>query len=151
MSDIITVRVEHHFKTATAEQVFDAWTDPAKIRAWNEIALKDFGMPADITTIEVDVREGGAFLFADIRDGEETRCWGTYMTVERPRVLEFTWFATAEEEREAHSIVRIEITPKESGCSAALTHEMDAIYAEYEEQTQRGWSTTLAAIDNLTR
>lgn len=149
MADIITVRVEHRFATALPEQVYDAWIVPEKLRAWNEVALADFGLAAEITAIETDPRVGGAFLFADRRDGEDTRCWGTYLSVERPRVLEFTWFATEEEEREAHSVVRIEISPQDAGCAVVLTHEMDAIYAEYAEQTERGWRTMLKTIDRL--
>lgn len=144
MSQTVTARVDYRFKTATAEDVFDAWVIQEDVRAWAAMSF-----PGEIKTIEIDAREGGRFLFSDIRDGAEARHWGTYQVFDRPRVLQFTWFVSEEEEREATSIVRIEITPERVGCSVVLTHEMDAEFAEYIGPTQKAWSKMLSVIEQV--
>ena len=147
MSDVVEVMVEHQFQHATADEVFDAWLNPQDLRSWMSHALTAFGLSAEIVRIEVDPRPGGAFMFSDRRDGEEVQHWGTYLTLERPSVLQFTWFTSEESEREGSSIVRIEFVPQAAGCSARLTHKMPATYTEYTEQAERGWKTLLASIE----
>lgn len=144
MSSVVAARAEYRFKSATAEEVFDAWVTAEDVRAWGGLSF-----PGDIKTIEIDPREGGGFLFSDVRDGEEARHWGTYQVFDRPRVLQFTWFVSEEEEREATSIVRIEIKPEGVGCSVVLTHEMDAEFVEYLEPTKNAWFKMLSIIDQM--
>lgn len=147
MSKLVEAKVEHRFRHAGAEEVYDAWLDENDLRSWMREALTTFGLAADIRRIETDAREGGCFVFSDMRDGDEARHWGTYRRLERPRLIEFTWFTSEEEEREDLSVVRIEITPQPVGCTAVLTHSMDAAYEDYLEQTARGWKTMLDAIE----
>jgi len=68
----IDARVSHRFK-ATAEQVYDAWLDPERVRLWMAAALKSFGLAGDIQHIEIDARAGGKFRFSDMRDGTVAR------------------------------------------------------------------------------
>lgn len=147
MSKTVEARVQHRFKSATAEDVFDAWLNEDDVRAWMGAALKTHGQAGDIRRIEIDPRPGGSFFFSDMRDGEEAEHWGTYRALERPRLIEFTWFTSKKDEKESTSLVRVEITPETEGCSVVLTHEMDAAYADYREQTQKGWNTMLASIE----
>ena len=147
MTELIEARAKHRFHRLTAQQVYDAWLNEDDLRAWMDNALSTFGLSADIREIKVDARVGGSFLFTDMRDGEEARHWGTYRVLDRPSFIEFTWLTSEEEEREAISIVRIEITPEKTGCSAVLTHRMNGEWAEYIEQTERGWAMMLTAIE----
>lgn len=147
MSELVEAKVEYRFQHATAEEVYDAWLDEEDVRSWMREALATFGLAADIRRIEIDAREGGRYFFTDMRDGEEARHWGTYRKLERPRLIEFTWFTSEEEERQGSSVVRIEIAPHVTGCSVVLTHAMDAAYTEYLGQTAHGWETMLKAID----
>lgn len=147
MNKTVEVKIQHRFKTATTEGVFDAWLDEDDVRAWLGSALRTHGLAGDIRRIEIDPRPGGRFFFSDMRDGKEAEHWGTFQALERPTLIEFTWFTSKKDEEEATSLVRIEITPETEGCVVMLTHRMDAAYAEYSEQTQKGWSTMLAAIE----
>lgn len=149
MSDLIEAKAEHLFQNTSAEKVYDAWLDEDQLRAWSIEAMNIFGLVADLREIRVDARVGGSFLFTDMRDGEEARHWGTYSVLDRPNIIEFTWFTSEEEEQNSTSIVRIEITPEEEGCSVVLTHTMDAEWADYIEQTERGWTTMLQAIEAI--
>ncbi len=54
-------------------------------------ASQSMGLSGDIGQIEIDPRVGDAFLFTDIRDGTEARHWGTYLELERPHKVVFTW------------------------------------------------------------
>jgi uncharacterized protein YndB with AHSA1/START domain len=147
MSEVIEVTAEHPFPHATAEAVFDAWLNPQDVRRWMSHALATFGLSGEIVRIEVDPRPGGAFLFSDMRDGEETQHWGTYLNLERPSVIQCTWFTKELSEREGSSVVRIEIATLKGGCSARLTHRMPATFAKYTERAERGWKTILTSIE----
>lgn len=142
------VTVTRHFDFS-AERVFDAWLDPLKIRAWSEMALNESGLTADIRRVEVDARVGGRFTFSDMRPEGEAIHWGTYLVIDRPRKLVFTWFTSDEEERENNSTVTITLQPDGPGCLVTLVHEMNPKWAEYARQTEKGWSTMLAQIGKL--
>ena len=147
MSTRVQAVVTHRFQ-APAERVFDAWLDPVLIREGLRSALFDMGLPGTITTVKVDPRVGGTFEFADQRPGVEARHWGTYLALERPRKVQFTW-VTDPSEDEQSSIVTVSITRDGSGCRVELVHDMSAEWREYVERTQVGWSRMLAAIGEL--
>lgn len=149
MSEVVEVSVEHLFRHATADEVFDAWLNPQDVRRWMSHALAKFGLSGEIVRIETDPRPGGAFVFSDMRDGEEMRHWGTYLTLERPSVIQCTWFTKELSEREGSSIVRIEIAPRAGGCSARLTHRMPSTFAVYTKRAEQGWKTLLASTEAI--
>ena len=148
-SQMVEVLAEHQFQHATADEVYDAWLNPQDVRRWMSHALTKFGLSGDVVRIEIDPRPGGAFLFSDMRDGEEMRHWGTYLTLERPSVIQCTWFTKELSEREGSSIVRIEIAPRAGGCSATLTHRMPSTFAVYKERAEQGWKTLLASTEAI--
>lgn len=70
---------------ASAERVFDAWTQPDQIRQWYGFQ----GM--QMSVCEVDLREGGRWRWVHTSaDGDEVAFSGTYRTVERPHTLAFS-------------------------------------------------------------
>lgn len=146
--DYVQAEVEYHYGSMSPEQIYDAWIDEKLLRIWMTKALHDHGMTADIRKLETDPRVGGQFHFADMRAEGLAENWGTYRVLDRPEVLEFTWFAEDEDgSDENRSLVRIEIKPDGGGSRIVLTHQMDAAYAEYLEPTKKGWSTMLAAME----
>lgn len=145
MPEFIEARTQHVFQ-ASAERVFDAWLDPAKVRAWMQRAAP--GMRGfDVRRVEIDARVGGRFTFSDMREQGEAVHWGYYREIERPRKLVFTWFTSAEEEREDMSVVTLTLEPLAHGCRATLVHRMNARWAEWVQKTEKGWSTMLGKID----
>src|SRR6185295_4998121 len=86
--------------SASPERVYDAWLDPAKLRAWMSAALKEMGLSGEIRRIEVDARVGGKFFFSDMRDAGEAKHWGSYRVLDRPRRIEFTWIVDAGQEND---------------------------------------------------
>jgi uncharacterized protein YndB with AHSA1/START domain len=142
---LATAKVTHRF-SASPERVYDAWLDPAKLRAWMSAALKGFGLSGDMQRVEIDARVGGKFFFSDMREAGEAKHWGTYRVLDRPRTSEFTWIVDASQEDEP-SIVTITIEPDGTGSFVTIVHAK--IFASYVERVEGGWANMLRNIDVL--
>lgn len=130
---------------APPERVFEALTNPAELAQW-------WGAEGLYRTEkwEVDLRPGGKWKsyiaapeggeMSDPRTPEPQTVGGEYITVDPPRVLEFTWspswdgFAT--------STVRCEIEPTVSGSRLTLVHSGFAT-AEMTTGHGQGWVRVL--------
>jgi len=85
--DTGTVRLERTYD-ATAEVVFDAWTNPEVLRRWWK------ANPGwNDAEAEIDLRVGGAYRLAmhDPEAGEDYVVYGTYREVSRPDRLVYSW------------------------------------------------------------
>ncbi len=142
----IEAKASHRFQ-ATAEQVYDAWLNCDQARLWMAAALKSFGLAGDIRRVEIDARVGGKFFFSDMRDGTEARHWGSYLELDRPRKIVFTWIVAESEEADP-SKVTLTIHSESKGCVATIVHEMDKKWADYVSQTENGWNGMLQQVDN---
>ena len=125
------------------ERVFDAWLEPDIVRRWMQASLTAFGLKGEMERVEIDARVGGRFTFSDGREGGGAVHWGTYLEIDRPRKLAFTWFTSAEEEAKNQSVVTMTLQPDGPGCTVTIQHRMSAEWAEYLGQTERGWGTML--------
>jgi uncharacterized protein YndB with AHSA1/START domain len=133
-----TVLVTHRF-SASAERVFDAWLDPAKAGRFL------FATPQGrMVRTEIDARVGGSFVFTDRRDGEDIEHKGSYLEIDRPRRLVFTFAVAAPKFSAETTRVTIEITPLAGGCELILTHE--GVLPDYAERTQSGWRMILETL-----
>lgn len=109
------IRVARRF-SAPAERVFDAWLDPARAGQWLfATALRP------MARVAIDARVGGAFRFAERRDGEDIEHSGEYLEIDRPRRLVFT--LSTLDQAGAVTCATVEIAPLASGCRLCLTHE----------------------------
>ncbi|MDZ4777714.1 MAG: SRPBCC family protein [Alphaproteobacteria bacterium] len=124
-----------------AERVFDAWLDPRIARKF--LFATETG---EMVRAETDPRVGGAYVFVDRRDGEDIEHTGTYLEIDRPRRLVFTFgvpkfsadFATVE----------IEIAPDgPDACVLTLRQEMSAANAEWKDRTIEGWAMILGNLE----
>jgi uncharacterized protein YndB with AHSA1/START domain len=80
------VRIERTF-TASADEVFDAWTSPEVMRRWLHPG-PDWATPET----EVDLRVGGRVrVVMRGPDGTEIESRGEYTLIDRPRRLVMTW------------------------------------------------------------
>ncbi len=140
------VKVNRRF-TVPPERVFDAWLDVETVREWMALPFAALdGRPVDVRRVEIAPRVGGRFTFSDMREHREAVHWGTYLEIDRPKRLVFTWFTSAEEEQTNNSVVTLTIEPDKEGCAATIVHQMDAKWADYVMQTQQGWSGMLGSI-----
>jgi len=145
MTASIEARVTHRFR-ASAERVYDAWLDPGKAQLWMEAALVKLGLAGDTQRFEIDARVGGKFFFSDMREGTEARHWGTYLELDRPRKIAFTWITEESQEAEP-SKVALTIEPDGEGCMATIVHELRSEWAEYVSRVESGWGAMLTAVD----
>jgi uncharacterized protein YndB with AHSA1/START domain len=145
MKKTIEAKATHRFR-ASAERVFDAWLDEKSVRHWMALAVGEMG-PFDMRRVEIEPRVGGKFTFSDMRKDGEAVHWGTYLEIDRPRRLVFTWFTSKEDEQENHSTVTLTIERDGEGCVATIVHAMDAKWADYQERTANGWGTMFSKID----
>lgn len=157
----VAARVSRKFG-ASAERVFDAWLDPDKIRVWWALSAAAAGRGATETVerVQVEAHLGGAFSILVRRDGQLIDHTGTYLEMERPRRLVFTWSAldvdsqqqpgqVAREDSPDYSRVVIDIEPLPTGCEVTLTHEMHPTFREFVDRAANAWRTMLEAIDQL--
>lgn len=134
----IKVSVTRHF-SASAERVFDAWLD-ADFAAKFMFATST----GQMVRAEADPRVGGRYTFVDRRDGADVEHTGTYLEIDRPRRLVFT-FGIPAMSKELDRVT-IAITPSGRGCELTLLHEMKPEFAEYADRTQTGWTKILDAL-----
>lgn len=139
MSDPVILTVTRDF-TASAERVFDAWLDPAQARHFL------FATPdGEMLTCEIDARVGGRGLIIERRAAGDAHHRMLFDEIDRPKRLVFRFAADPAAEGE-WTRVAIDIEPKGDGCTLTLTHEMDPAWAEYEQQTRRGWTMILKSL-----
>lgn len=138
------LRLRHTF-AATAEEVFDAWTDPAVLQRWWAAA------PAwDSPGCEVDLRVGGRYVLRmrDDRTGDVHVVAGEYREVDRPRRLVYTWaWHEADGTAGPESVVTVEFRADGDGTTVELEHSGLPSQESAERHTM-GWTGT---FDNLAR
>lgn len=134
-----TIRVRRRFQ-ATSERVFDAWLDPAKAGRFL------FATPTgQMVRAEIDPRPGGSFCFVDRRGDEDVEHTGTYLEIDRPHRLVFS-FSVPRYSSES-TRVTIEIVPLGAGCELCLTHE--GVLPNFADRTEEGWGDILETASRL--
>lgn len=140
-ADNVIVRVAHRFD-APAERVYEAFLDPG--RAGKFLFATATGQ---IVRCEIDARVGGTFTIVDRRAGEDVVHTGTYLALERPRLIVFT--LTVEKFSSESSTVTIELAPLRQGCELTLTHEMKAKAGPHHDRAEEGWRAILDVAAEL--
>ena len=126
---------------APIEKVFDAWLDPQLL---SRFMLPMPGMRQPRT--EVDAREGGRFTI-DMDVGEKIipHC-GTYLELDRPSRLVFTWETPFSVDR---STVTLDFIAQDSGNTRIELTHVRFIDEEARSNHEIGWGNILTALDNL--
>jgi uncharacterized protein YndB with AHSA1/START domain len=125
---------------ASPERVFDAWIDPAIACTWL------FTTKTSETTYDLDVRVGGAFTITRRRGGKEYVAVGTYLEIERPHRLVFT-FSMPQFAADVDTVT-VEIVPDGDGCVVTVTQEGRP---GYERSTERGWGKMFDLLERALR
>ena len=122
---------------ATPERVFNAWVDPASVKAWL----------AGGKDIVIDPREGGLYYIEMPWQERIYPHYGRYLRVESPHVLEFTWVSEGTQGKE--SVVTIELTARHGKTELTLNHEGLPSEALAEDHRD-GWTGFLdSLVDRL--
>ncbi|HEX2617980.1 MAG TPA: SRPBCC domain-containing protein [Flavobacteriales bacterium] len=114
--------------------VFDVWTRPEHLVRW--WGPKDFTLPV----CEQDLRPGGNYRFCmRAPDGSDHWVHGTYVTIDRPERLVFTWLRT-DDAGAVWCETEVSITLRETGASTELTlHQGLFATADHCSEHRGGW------------
>lgn len=129
-----TVRISRRVR-AGAEQIFDLWTRPDLMVRW----MSPFPGAVNCEA-SCDPRPGGVFSLV-MSSGEASReVSGTYVQVDRPRKLVFTWIGPLT--NNVNTLVTVELTPHGDETDLVLTHERLPTTAIVEGHA-KGWGNIL--------
>ncbi len=121
----------------TIQKVFDAWLDPA--RAGKFLFATPTGT---MVRVDIDARVGSAFNITERRDGDDVEHVGTYLEIDRPHRLAFTFGVP--KYSKILTRVGIDFKPLPTGCEVTLTQE--GTLPEWVERTREGWGKILATL-----
>ena len=132
------VRIERTFQ-ASAEEVFDAWTNEEVIRRWfrPQVGWRE-------PSAEVDLRVGGAIrVVMRTPDGDPVGAGGEYTVIERPRRLAFTW--TFDDDPSNEQLIELEFIEEDLGTRVLFVNSEISDSRRRDAQYD-GWRT---CIDNM--
>jgi uncharacterized protein YndB with AHSA1/START domain len=129
-----TVQIRRRVR-AGAEQIFDLWTKPDLMVRW----MSPFPGVVDCKA-NCDLRPGGAFSLVMSSGGSSREVSGTYLEIDRPRKLVFTWIGPLT--NNVPTLVTVELNPRGEETDLVLTHERLPTPAICEGHT-KGWGYIL--------
>lgn len=120
---------------AGPEQIFDLWTKPDLMVRW----MSPFPGAVDCKA-SCDLRPGGAFSLVMTSADASRDVSGTYVQIDRPRRLVFTWIGPLT--NNVNTLVTVELNPRGDETELVLTHERLPTPAIHDGHT-RGWGHIL--------
>ena len=120
---------------ARAGQIFDLWTKPDLMVRW----MSPFPGAIDCKA-SCDLRPGGAFSLVMSSEESSREVSGTYVEVDRPRKLVFTWIGPLT--NNVNTLVTVELYPRGDETDLVLTHERLPTPSIHAGHTQ-GWGNIL--------
>lgn len=133
-----TVRVQR-IMPATPEDVFDEWLDPESLREWM--------CPRPVRCVEVTVEPhiGGKFRFDVDDEGTSVLITGRFVSVDRPRLLSFTWTNSYWADPTAASVVTVTFEPIQDDQTLMSVEHTMLPPAEYDN-FHDGWLKTVEQL-----
>jgi uncharacterized protein YndB with AHSA1/START domain len=130
----------HRRLPAPVDEVFQWWTDPERLQEWMS--------PVGTVEAEVDLRVGGTIRIVMRGDGVEIEHLGTYLEIEPPRRLVFTWMSRFTGPQA--SVVTLELEP--DGAGATRLHLVHQRLPEAATASHRGgWAAMLDRLGDRLR
>jgi uncharacterized protein YndB with AHSA1/START domain len=127
---------------APAERIFEALTDPRQRVKWWGAEGK-----FQATHMESDLRPGGEWLMRGTgMGGTPFTLSGEYRSIDRPRLLEFTWLHESPE-NVLLTLVRFDLDEKDGSTTVRLTHS--GLTTEQSRATYQGWPWLLALLQTF--
>lgn len=127
---------------APVDQVFAAWTDPARMSQW---CAPD---GAECAGVEVDLTVGGRYhLHMKAPDGE-FNARGIYQVIDPPRRLSYTWRWDEKEHDCGETMVTVDFNDLGGSTEVILTHE-GFPNGEAKEGHNQGWTSCLSRLEEM--
>jgi uncharacterized protein YndB with AHSA1/START domain len=123
---------------APAERVFDAFVSPEeRIKWWGR------GGRFRVTNATSDFHPGGKWELCFDSNGRPTSVRGEYRTIDRPRLLIFTWLPDWYEDA-TETLVRVDFTEQAGSTTLRLTHS--GLLTEGDRSNHSGWAALLRSL-----
>ena len=120
---------------ASPEELFDAWLDPEALAIW----MRPGAIQRNDAT--VDARVGGRYEFVMRSETSIYPTQGTYVAIDRPRRLVFTWGPGS---GAFDSLVTVEFLPLGDRTEVVLTHEK--LPEDMREPHRNGWTSGIERL-----
>ena len=120
---------------APIDKVFDAWLDPAML---TQFILPSPGMPQP--DVENDPQQGGRFSIIMHVGENDIPHTGTYLIVDRPNHLEFSWESPYSTD---DSRVLLDFNAIDAGSTEVVLTHVKFISEEARSDHEGGWSNIL--------
>ena len=147
VAGIPTVTVKRRI-AASAQELFDAWLDPAALAQW----FRPASSGETLSTVTVDARVGGGFDIvmhipsrrcAEAGATGQAHHFGTYQVIEAPHRLVFTW--NSYHDGQPDSLVTVEFRPDGAATDVVITHER--LPEDRRDGHQGGWTELLESLE----
>lgn len=144
-ANVVSVRRSY---SAPRERVYRAWTDPKYIAQW----FGPKGFRAEV--LELDLRVGGVWRFQMIGGDNASTChFGTYVEIDPPNRLVFTWAPETWPDgwldvEVGETIVTVEFRDQPTGTEVVITHENLASDGARASLTG-GWLGSLESLEEI--
>ena len=125
---------------APAEIIFDAWTDADSFATWMTAG------PVTHAEATTDPQVGGEFTVMVHTPTQALPHRGTYLVIDRPRRLSFTWLSPNTDDKE--TVVTVDFTEVAAGTEVAVTHEGLPGRRAWDAHSG-GWIACLEALERL--
>jgi uncharacterized protein YndB with AHSA1/START domain len=126
--------------SASPDLVYDAWLDAERMLDWM------CPRPARPTRIELEPKVGGRLCFDIDEQGFLQQVTGTYLELDRPHWISFTWRPTVWSESDGDSVVTVILEPH--GERQTLMTILHALPAVMTESYERGWTRVAGQLDD---
>jgi uncharacterized protein YndB with AHSA1/START domain len=135
------VEVRRHL-SAPAQVVFTAFAEATLVAQWLRPSPD-----VKLTVLRFEFREGGAYRFAyDVPDGRRMIVGGTYLAIEQPKRIVFSWIIDPPDEHAGiESEVTVTIEPSGSGADLVVRHAKFG-RADAEARHAEGWDGALELL-----
>ncbi|WP_062516871.1 SRPBCC family protein [Demequina gelatinilytica] len=140
----LTLTLERDYRISPA-RMFELWTTAEHLAAWLKPSIDRY----KTSTCEADARVGGTYRLTIpgvTADEDDMTAYGTYLELDPPRLVRFTW--GWEDTTPDSTEVTVEISPTDEGCHVVLTH----VRLWDEDQRDRhaaGWEGSLDSLATL--
>jgi uncharacterized protein YndB with AHSA1/START domain len=125
---------------APPQVVFDYWTDPEQVRHWLG------GSAMNVPHASIDLRVGGEYEYKLLSpEGVNSRILGTFLAIQEPKQLIYTWIVENDAGRSPKTTVSIEFLDLGDETEIVIVHEgfLDlGVRAAHEE----GWGVCFDAL-----
>jgi uncharacterized protein YndB with AHSA1/START domain len=138
MSETATVRVQR-VMPAVPDAVFAEWLDRESLMEWM------CPNPVRVIDVTVEPRVGGTVRFDVDDSGTRVLITGQFLTIDRPRVLRFTWANSNWPDPTTESIVNVSFEPVGDD-ETLMSIEHSLLPPEEFESFDNGWTLTVEQL-----